>query len=132
MQKDIRDYLENSAKTRKFEAGEIIVRQGQLGDCAYAVKSGNVEVFRETAQGIFILATLGEGEIFGEMALLRFDTYTLSVRAHNDCELYILPPSLVNEQIKQTPPIIRQIMTALLDRMHDVNTALLDLDETGT
>ncbi len=123
--------LEGVAKTRNFKAGEIIVRQGQLGDCAYVVKSGMVTVFRESDDGDFVLASLGVDEIFGEMALLRFDSYTLSVRAEEDCTLFVLPPSLVNDQIKATPPLIQSILAALLDRMHEVNTALLDLDQTG-
>lgn len=109
----------------------MIVRQGQLGDCAYVVKTGAVIVYRESNSGDLPLATLGQGEIFGEMALLRFDTYTLSVKSDGDSVLYILPPSLVNDQIRQTPPMIRQILSALLDRMHEVNTALLDLDQTS-
>jgi CRP-like cAMP-binding protein len=123
--------LESLAKTRSFRAGEIIVRQGQLGDCAYVVKEGAVSVYRESSDGEYVLATLGPDEIFGEMALLRFDSYTLSVRAEQDSTLFILPPSLVNEQIRQTPPLIQSILAALLDRMHEVNTALLDIDQTG-
>lgn len=123
--------LEGTAKTKVFKAGDVIVRQGQLGDCAYVVKSGVVSVYRESEDGDLILAKLGPEEIFGEMALLRFDSYTLSVRAEEDSVLYILPPTLVNEQIKATPPIIQAILSALLDRMHEVNTALLDMDQLG-
>ncbi|NCC20828.1 MAG: cyclic nucleotide-binding domain-containing protein [Alphaproteobacteria bacterium] len=131
MNRELSSFLESTAKTRTFRDGEVIVRQGQLGDCAYVVKTGAVIVYRESNSGDLPLATLGQGEIFGEMALLRFDTYTLSVKSDGDSVLYILPPSLVNDQIRQTPPMIRQILSALLDRMHEVNTALLDLDQTS-
>jgi CRP-like cAMP-binding protein len=131
MNRELANLLENTAETRAYGQGDIIVRQGQLGDCAYVVKSGSVVVYRETDSGEYTLARLGEGEIFGEMALLRFDTYTLSIRAAEDCVLFLLPPAMVNAQIRETPPMIRQILAALLDRMHDVNTALLDLDQAG-
>lgn len=129
--KNLTRSLEGVAKTRNFEAGEVIVRQGQLGDCAYVVKSGSVTVYRESGDGDFVFATLGPDEIFGEMALLRFDAYTLSVRAAEDSVLYVLPPALVNEQIRNTPNLIQAILSALLDRMHEVNTALLDIDQTS-
>jgi NADH dehydrogenase len=54
-----------------FDAGEVVVRQGDLGDKLYIVKSGEVEVLKSRADGTEErVATLNAGDSFGEMALL--------------------------------------------------------------
>ncbi len=65
-----------------FEPGEAIVSQGELGDRFYIIEKGSVEVVRNSpASAPMRLATLGAGEYFGEVALLRDLARTATVRA---------------------------------------------------
>jgi hypothetical protein len=65
-----------------FEPGEIIFRQGDPGDLVYTILRGEVEVIREEADGAErLLAKMGEGEYFGEMALISDAPRTATVRA---------------------------------------------------
>jgi NADH dehydrogenase len=65
-----------------FEPGEAIVSQGEIGDRFYIVEKGRVEVVRASNGGPEVrLATLGPGEYFGEVALLRDLARTATVRA---------------------------------------------------
>jgi NADH dehydrogenase len=65
-----------------YEPGEAIVTQGELGDKFYVIEKGRVEVVREQKDMAPLrLATLGPGEYFGEVALLRDVTRTATVRA---------------------------------------------------
>jgi CRP-like cAMP-binding protein len=59
-------------KAVRVEAGEIIIRQGDPGDYYYMIRQGRCEVTRKPMQGTqsVKLAELGEGESFGEEALL--------------------------------------------------------------
>jgi CRP-like cAMP-binding protein len=68
----------------RFAAGQEIVRQGDPGSRFYIVNTGRVEVVRRTAQGEEVLATLGPGKYFGEVALLRDSSRTATVRAMED------------------------------------------------
>jgi hypothetical protein len=67
--------------SEEFEPGEIIFRTGDTSDCAYFIKSGQVDVIREENHSEVILATLSEGEYFGEMALLSNTPRNATVRA---------------------------------------------------
>jgi NADH dehydrogenase len=64
-----------------FEPGEAIVSEGELGDRFYIIENGRVEVVRHGGGAPARLATLGAGEYFGEMALLRDLARTATVRA---------------------------------------------------
>jgi NADH dehydrogenase len=74
-----------------FEAGDEVFRQGDLGDRLYIIVKGAVEVVREDAQGETVLARLGPGEYFGEMALLQRTTRNATVRAVEATDLLSLP-----------------------------------------
>ena len=58
-------------KTKKtFNDGDVIFREGGPSDAAYEIVSGTVEIAKMGNDGNVILATLGAGEMFGEMGVL--------------------------------------------------------------
>jgi len=64
-----------------FEKDEVVFQQGELGDCLYIVVSGEVDIIRRQEDGTdVVLARLGAGEYFGEMALLHARERTATVR----------------------------------------------------
>ena len=74
-----------------FEAGDFIVRQGDVGDQFYVIVSGEVEVFKEMPDAQAVqLGRLGRGEHFGETALLTGRRRNASVRAISPVDLICL------------------------------------------
>jgi NADH dehydrogenase len=68
----------------RFAAGQEIIRQGDPGRRFYVIHSGKVEVVRGAGADEKILATLGPGKYFGEVALLKATERTATVRALED------------------------------------------------
>jgi MFS family permease len=71
--------LASALRRVRFAAGSEIVRAGEPGDRFYVLVDGEVEVANRT---------LGPGESFGEIALLRGTPRTATVRARTDVEAY--------------------------------------------
>jgi len=58
-------------KSREFKEGEFVVKEGEVGDSLFVIKKGTVRVASSAGKGNKgVLALLGEGDHFGEIALL--------------------------------------------------------------
>ena len=80
--------------TRFFEKvyhpGEVIFEEGDPGRALFVVVEGAVEITRATAQGAYILNTLGPGDAFGELALIDDFPRSGSARVTTPARLLIL------------------------------------------
>src|SRR3989338_6047734 len=62
--------LDRRLKEHRFGAGVFVFREGERGDRLYLILEGSVEVSAKAPSGSVVLATLAEGDLFGEIALL--------------------------------------------------------------
>ena len=82
------EFVSDLSRPRKFQAGQVIFEEGELGDSLYVIVQGEVEVARRDAKGApRLLATLGQPEFFGEMSLIDKEYRSATVKAKTDCEL---------------------------------------------
>ncbi len=92
------------AVPRSFPAGTRVFHEGDRSDACYIVREGSFRVTREHSDGRAItLATLGPGEIFGELAMLDGDTRSASAEALSDGELLALPADDVRAPARPPP-----------------------------
>jgi putative peptide zinc metalloprotease protein len=81
----------------RVAAGVVVVRQGEPGDAFYLVREGALEVLDEAKDAV--IATLGPGDCFGEMALLADEPRSATVRARTACTLLALGRQAFQEVI---------------------------------
>ena len=70
-----------------FQAGQILVRQGERSDSCYLLRSGTVEVVVADAMGTHTVATIGAGNVVGELAMLTAAPRSATVRAAEPCDV---------------------------------------------
>ena len=75
------DFLESRAEPAEAAAGEAFFSEGELGDSLYWIERGRVAVERSRGGERVVLAELGPGECFGEMALVAIMPRSATVRA---------------------------------------------------
>ena len=90
----------------RFEAGQPIVKEGDRGGAFYLVVLGAVEVTRRAGgRGAVLLATLGEGQYFGEMSLAAGSVCAATVSAAGPTELAELPRRDFVELVSAHPAV---------------------------
>ena len=94
-----------------FEPGQEVFRQGDLGDRIYAILDGTAEV----VVGEQVVARLGPGELFGEVALLAHTTRNATIRCATPLSVFSLP-SRELELLSQGMPELRRNLEQLRDR----------------
>ncbi len=113
------------AVPRSFPAGTRVFHEGDNSDACYIVKEGSFRVTREHSDGRAItLATLGPGEIFGELAMLDGDKRSASAEALSDGELLALPAGDVRALLARHPEIALKLVAGLVRRLRAANVRL--------
>jgi CRP-like cAMP-binding protein len=110
---------------RSFPAGVRVFHEGDHSDACYLVRTGDLRVTREHPDGRAIaLATLGPGDIFGELAMLDGEARSASVETLTDAELLALPAGDVRRLLADHPDISVKLIAALGQRLRDTNERL--------
>ncbi|OLC14250.1 MAG: hypothetical protein AUH29_10515 [Candidatus Rokubacteria bacterium 13_1_40CM_69_27] len=101
---------------RRFKAGEVIFKEGEdpHGE-AYVVHGGTVEIRRIIDGRERVLTTLGEGELFGEMALFRRSPRSAAAVALSDVELLVIRNERLEWLIRNRPQLTIELLRRLSD-----------------
>jgi CRP/FNR family transcriptional regulator len=118
---DLRRVL-SVAIPRSFPKGVRVFHEGDHSDACYIVRAGDLRVTREHSDGRAIaLATLAEGDIFGELAMLDGQARSASVETLSDSELLALPASDMRRLLASHPEITVKLVIALTRRLRETN-----------
>jgi CRP/FNR family transcriptional regulator len=110
------------AVPRSFPAATRVFHEGDHSDACYIVRTGSFRVTREHSDGRAItLATLGPGEVFGELAMLDGEVRSASVEALVDGELLALPAGEVRALLSRHPDTTVKLIEALVRRLRAAN-----------
>ena len=103
---------------------EIVVRQGDVGDCMYVVQAGQVEVVRQEGDGEIRLALLSEGDVFGEMALFERETRSATVRSLGEARLLTVDRKTLMRRVHEDPSLAFHIVQGMSRRIREMNAEL--------
>ena len=117
--------LARAATLRTYRRGETIVQQGQPGDAFYVLVRGRVAVAIVAPDGReVVLNTLGEGDHFGEMALLDDAPRSASVIAQERSDLAILSRAVFLDLLKSNFVLTRALLAAFSARLRRANATI--------
>jgi NADH dehydrogenase len=98
-----------------FEPGQEVFHQGDLGDRVYAITSGEAEVVVEQGGAEKVVARLGSGAVFGEMALLDDRPRSATIRSATPLDVWSLPKQEF-QLLAEGMPELRQGLEKLRDQ----------------
>ena len=114
------------AVPRHWEKGEVIFREGDVGDTCYLLRSGAVVLTREHQDGRTVaLAELRAGMLFGELAMFRGETRSATAEAIEPASAVALLAGDVQRLIRRNPDLALKLLASLAERVSHTNERLL-------
>ncbi|WP_231956067.1 Crp/Fnr family transcriptional regulator [Aneurinibacillus soli] len=114
--------------TRTYEKGRTVFLEGEKGDELYMIKSGVINIYRIDEAREIILAIFGDGDFFGEMAVLENEQVrSASAKTMEKSVLYALKRQDFMSLLNRNPNISMKILKTTLDRLRKANELITNL-----
>ena len=111
---------------REFPAGATVFSEGESGKTMYVIQSGRVRITKSLPAGSRVLAVLGAGEFFGEMAILNDKPRTATADIVEDARLLVLDAKTFEAMVVGNTEIAVRLIRKLARRLDGAN-ALIDI-----
>lgn len=109
--------LGKQADTLPVAAGAVLIRQGDVGQECFVVLSGEVSVTVDGAE----VAVLGDGAVFGELALIDPAPRDATVTTLSPVEVLVIGAQRFAPLLEEVPQLARQIMVGLARRLREAD-----------
>jgi CRP-like cAMP-binding protein len=119
--------MESSAFGKIYQDTEIIIKQGEQGDCMYVIQEGLVEIVNETNRGEVLLALRGKGEFFGEMAIFERDVRSATVRAVGEARVLTIDKKNLLRRIQEDPSLAFHLLQSLSARLRELSAEVAQI-----
>jgi len=110
---------------KEYRSGEIIIKQGESGNCMFVIQSGEVEVLRDSKGSQVRLAVRKSGDFFGEMALFSREVRSATVRALGDARILTVDRKNLLNSIQKDPSLAFRIIETLSKRIRDLSEEIV-------
>jgi hypothetical protein len=121
-----RKQLTLRSKKQRFEAGDVICREGEAEADFFVITRGSVTVSADDFGTPKALATLTSGQFFGELAALGGQPRQATVVAAEAVEVIRIPLSAVNEVLKASPAAKEVMQKAGLARTEETLKKMME------
>ena len=104
----------------KAEAGDVLFDEGDAGDQAYLINSGEVEIFKKINDEVVVLATISRGDILDEMSLIDNQPRMASARAVGEVALTLITREDLAarlDKLNESDKVLRRLIDVFVDRL---------------
>src|SRR5258707_11271686 len=120
--------LMDMAEPLSLRAGEILIKQGELGDSAYVVISGEFEIQKQSGQSLIKIDVRHPGDVVGEMALLSRTPRNATVISKTDSEALRIPQQAFEKLLSSSTSASLAVLHWVMARLTQ-NESLLHQQE---
>ena len=111
---------------RVFEPGEVVIKEGTKETSAFIILSGTAQVVKNAREGEVVVATLEEGQVFGEMGLIEDRPRSATVRACGELKTRVITRDQFNELLTKRPSVLIPIIKSLFERLRQASEMLAE------
>lgn len=114
--------LQHAGETRRYRAGDIIFSAGDPGDGFYIIESGRVQIVAAFGGSEpRVLATIGAGDFFGEMAVLDDAPRSATAKAETDTRASFLGRDELLDLLERQPRLALNLIREFSNRIRALN-----------
>ena len=111
--------------SRRYEAGEVIIRENDVGETAYVIAQGKVEVSKQLDGQKVHLAYLGAGETFGEMSMIDEKPRSATVTAVTETLVSEIRRDDFFNSFQTEPKVALELLKVPFDRLREADARIL-------
>lgn len=119
--------MSEAALGRFYADGEIVARQGDVGDCMYVVQDGEVEIVAKEGGEEVVLACAGRNEILGEMAIFEHQPRSATIRAKGTARILTLDKRHLLRRINEDPSLAFRMIQTMSRRVRRLSQEVVEL-----
>ena len=116
--------VKNNPSLRNLAAGDVLFREGEVGDFAYQIVKGKIEICKFNGEDYVTLSTLDKGSLFGEMALIDKQPRSAMARAVGECVVKEIDKNALLNYLKNSPQTAFNMMQQLASYARNANEKL--------
>jgi CRP-like cAMP-binding protein len=116
----------------QYKTGEVIIREHDVGETAYVIAEGRVEVSKELNGQTVHLAYLGAGETFGEMSMIDEKPRSATVTAVTETLVSEIRRDDFFTSFQTDPKVALQLLKVLFERLREADAMILELQKAGS
>lgn len=122
--------MTNGALGKIYKDGDVIIFEGEEGNCMFVIQEGDVEVFIDGEDGQEIrLAVRGEGDFFGEMAIFDRDVRSATVRALGDARVLTVDKKNFMRRVHEDPSLAFRLVETMSRRIRELGEEVARLQQ---
>ena len=113
-----------SADRLTYAAGQVIFNAGDVGDSAYVIIDGTVEISVPTPSGPIVINEMGKNDLLGEIAIVGEVPRTATAKALTKLETLKISKELFMKIIRENPDAAIELIKILASRLASTTTQL--------
>ena len=119
--------MSEAALGRFYADGEVVARQGDVGDCMFMVQDGEVEIVLEEHGTEVVLRTAGRNELLGEMAIFDRAPRSATIRARGRARILTLDKRNFLRRINEDPSLAFRMIETMSRRVRELSHEVVEL-----
>jgi CRP-like cAMP-binding protein len=104
-----------------YTDGEVIISEGEAGDCMFVIQSGRVEAVTGSGDQEQRVAVLTGGDFFGEMALFDKEVRSATVRALDEARVLTIDKRALLKRVSEDPLLALNLLKTMSRRIRSLN-----------
>ena len=119
--------MSNGALGKVYRDGDVIVRQGDLGEEMFVVQEGRLEILLERDGNESRMRVAGKGELIGEMALIDHEVRSATVRALGEARVLTVDRKNFLRRINEDPSLAFRLLETMSRRVRELSAEIARL-----